>query len=140
MCLTTVLLALPLLSTVAVAEEIPINAWVHDPVISSVSISPDGNKLAAITLPALDKEPEITVWDTTNFSAPPKRFRPKDSRLMATSWLNNDRLFVVGRQKFDYRIGGKPKRWFRDKAYIVNSEGKRFRAILKNKESVGTSL
>ncbi len=139
-CLTPVLAILPLFSSVAEAEQIPINAWVHDPVISSVSISPDGNKLAAITLPGLDKEPEITVWDTTDFSAPPKRFRPKDSRLLGTRWLNNDRLFVVGRQKFDYRIGGKPTRWFRDKAYIVDSEGKRFREILKSKESVGTAL
>ena len=34
----------------AAAEEIPLVAWVHDPLIASVGVSPDGNKLVALTL------------------------------------------------------------------------------------------
>ncbi len=105
-----------LVSTPAHADLIPINAWIHDPVIASVSISPNGNKLVALTLSNINEAPDVTVWDTRNISAAPKRFRPEDSKSLFVTWLNNERLLVVGRQKFDYRIGGKVTRWFRDKA------------------------
>jgi len=129
-----------LMCTIVRAERIPMNAWIHDPVISSVSISPNGNRLVALTLSDVNEAPDITVWDTRSLSTAPKRFRPKDSKSLFVTWLNDDRLLVVGRQKFDYRIGGKVTKWFRDKAYIVDAEGKRFREILKNKESIGISV
>ncbi len=128
------------LSTVVGAELIPMNAWIHDPVISSVDISPNGNKLVALTLSDVNEAPDVTVWDTRNLSADPKRFKPSDSKSLFVGWLNDERLIVVGRQKYDYRIGGKVTRWFRDKAYIVDAEGKRFREILKKKESINISI
>ena len=122
------------------AELIPMNAWIHDPVISSVNVSPDGNGLVALTLSNVNEAPDVTVWETSKLSAEPKRFRPKDSKALSVRWLNDDKLLVVGRQKFDYRIGGKVTRWFRDKAYIVDKKDARFREILSNKESVGTRI
>jgi len=122
------------------AELIPMNAWIHDPVISSVNVSPDGNSLVALTLSNVNEAPDITIWETSNLSAEPKRFKPKDSKALFVRWLNDDKLLVVGRQKYDYRIGGKVTRWFRDKAYIVDKTDAKFREILSNKESVGTSI
>ena len=135
-----VFLPMMLLATVVRAQHIPMNAWIHDPVISSVGISPNGNRLVALTLSDVNQAPDITVWDTRNLSTPPKRFRPEDSKSLFVTWLNDERLLVVGRQKYDYRIGGKVTRWFRDKAYIVDAEGKRFREILKNKESIDINI
>ena len=122
------------------AELIPMSAWIHDPVISSVNVSPDGNSLVALTLSNVNEAPDVTVWDTSKLSAEPKRSRPKDTKAYSVRWLNDDKLLVVGRQKYDYRIGGKVTRWFRDKSYIVDKDGGRFREILSNKESVGTAI
>ena len=61
----------------AIAEEIPMTAWIHDPVISSVIVSPDGNKLVALTLSDVNEAADITVWDTTDLAKPPQRFQPR---------------------------------------------------------------
>ena len=134
------LTASPVTADEVADQLIPIQAWIHDPVISSVSVSPDGNRLAALTLVDVNAAPRVTVWDTRNFSKAPETFAPEDTKAIQVSWLSNDRLFVVGRQKFDFRIGGKVTRWFRDRGYIVDSKGERFRQVLSNKESVGISL
>ncbi|HUD96072.1 MAG TPA: prolyl oligopeptidase family serine peptidase [Woeseiaceae bacterium] len=136
--LTAVLPAL--LACALRAEPIPINAWVHDPVIASVGVSPDGNQLVALTLSDVNEAPDITIWDTRNLAATPKRFKPGDSKAIFVQWLNDERLFVIGRQKFDYRIGGRTTKWFRDKSYIVDRNGKEFREILGNRDNIGASL
>lgn len=48
--------------------------------------------------------------------------------------------YVFGRRKFDYQLRASKLKWFQDKAYVVDVEGKKFRTILKNIESVGTNL
>jgi len=122
------------------AEEIPLKAWVHDPLIASVSVSPDGNSLVALTLSDINAPADITIWDTRDLSKPPKRFAPPDVKGLSVGWINNELLYVFGRQKFDYKIGSRNRKWFLDKAYLVDTEGKRFKQILKNVESVGTSI
>ena len=113
-------LALALTSWTALAttrEEvwIPLQAWVHDPVIASVDVSPDGKRLAALTLQDVNEAAQVTVWNTTELHAEPSgRFAPKDAKALFVTWLSNKTLAVVGRQKFDFRTGGKPTRWFRD--------------------------
>jgi len=129
-----------LLPALAGAEKIPMTAWIHDPVIASVDVSPDGNKLVALTLSDVNEAADITVWNTRDLSAPPSRFKPKETKAISVRWLNNDRLFVVGRQKYDFTAGAKfgvatkPIRWFRDISYIVDSKGNRFRRLLGSKE------
>jgi dipeptidyl aminopeptidase/acylaminoacyl peptidase len=124
----------------ALAEKIPMMAWVHDPVISSVDVSPNGEKLVALTLSDVNEPADITVWDTGDLSKPPERFRPDDIKVLAVGWLNNEQLYAFGRRKFDYQVGSKTRKWFQDKAYIVHSKDKRFREILRKVDSVGTSL
>ena len=134
--------AILLLPAFANAETIPLTAWIHDPVIDSVDVSPDGRKLVALTLSNVNEPADITVWNTSDLSAEPIRFRPKETKAIFVNWLNNDRLFVVGRQKYDYPTRGNPIRWFRDISYIVDSEGDRFRKLFNNKrdEIAGVGL
>lgn len=134
LCRAAFLLGLGFAVLRAAAEPIPMNAWVHDPVITSVGVSPDGRKLVALTISDVSQPPDVTVWDVANLSAPPKRFRPKDSKAIAVQWLSNDRLFVVGRQAFDIRGRGKLVRTFRNRAYFVDAEGRKFEEVLANKE------
>ena len=117
------------------AQVIPISAWAHDPVIDSVRVSPDGNQLVALTLSEVDGPPDITVWQIGDLSQPPRRFRPDDVKAQRVLWLNNEYLLVIGRQKFDYRFGGRPTRWFRDKLYVSDAHGEeRFRELLENED------
>ena len=134
--------ALALMPILANAEKIPMTAWIHDPLIASVNVSPDGNKLVALTLSNVNEAADITVWKTDNLSAEPMRFKPKKTKALFVNWLNNDSLFVIGRQKYDYIRGGRTIHWFRDYAYIVDEKGKRFRQLFKSKEDdiAGVSL
>ena len=109
-------------TTLAVTQEdvwIPLQGWVHDPVIDSVNVSPDGKRLVALTLRNVNEAAQVTVWNTAELDAEPSgRFAPKDAKALSVTWLSNKALAVVGRQKFDYRTGGKPTRWFRNLIYI----------------------
>jgi len=49
-------------------------------VIASVNVSPDGNKLVALTLSDVNEAADITVWDVNNLAAEPTRFKPKKSK------------------------------------------------------------
>ena len=121
------------------AETVPINAWIHDPVISSVDVTPNGEQLAALTLSGINAPPEVTVWQTRDLSLPPRRFRPVDVKALSVSWLNDEYLLVVGRQKFDIRVGARPTKWFRNKIYVVDDEGKRFRELFETRRILGVS-
>ena len=131
--------SLAMASAAIAAEPVPINAWIHDPVISSVDVTPNGEQLAALTLSGINAPPEVTVWQTRDLSLPPRRFRPVDVKALSVSWLNDEYLLVVGRQKFDIRVGARPTKWFRNKIYIVDDEGKRFRELFETRRILGVS-
>ena len=119
------------------AEIIPMNAWIHDPVISSVDVSPDGHQLVALTLSDVNAPPQVTVWQTEDLSIPPVRFSPPDVKTLGVGWLNDEYLYVIGRQKFDIRVGGRPTRWFRDKLYIIDDGGEqRWRELLETEDGI----
>ena len=134
------LLLVTLWPATSVAERIPVQAWIHDPVISQVDVSPNGKKLVALTLTNVNKAPEITVWNVENLTQKPTRFSPKDIKPLFVEWLNNKQLLVYGRQKYDYRYSGRNIKWFRDKLYIVDDKGKKFKELLQNKELNGFSI
>ena len=116
------------------------SAWIHDPVIDSVDVSPDGEHLVALTLADVNTPPDVTVWRTADLSAAPIRFRPPDVKARAVFWLNNDRLLVIGRQKFDIRAGARPTRWFREKVYLYDGRGKGETELFRTRNVLSVSL
>ncbi len=132
----------------ATGEEIPLHAWVHDPLIDSVVVSPDGKSLAALTLNDVNQPPVVTIWQTGDLQARPLTYKPKDVKPLFIAWVSDTWLFVVGRQKFDFRLSGSYTKWFRDKFYLVNTECddcadgqiRDARTILGNKDLLGTSI
>ncbi len=116
------------------------SAWIHDPVIDSVDVSPDGERLVALTLSDVNAPPDVTVWRTADLSAAPLRFRPPDVKARAVFWLNNDRLLVIGRQKFDIRAGARPTRWFREKVYLYDGRGKGETELFRTRNVLSVSL
>lgn len=130
----TIAFCFTMVSSLAVAERIPMKAWIHDPVIDSVTVSPSGNRLVGLTLSDINEPADVTVWDTRDLSKPPKRFKPKETKALFVTWLGEDTLFVRGRQKYDFKTGGKTTRWFKDIAYLVDANSGRFRTLFKSKE------
>lgn len=124
---------------------IPLQAWVHDPVIASVRVSPDGKRLAALTLQNVNEAAQVTVWNTNELNAEPSsRFAPKEAKAFFVTWLSNKALAVVGRQKFDFRTGGKPTRWFRNLIYIYtlgpDNQVARELQLLDKEEIIGFAI
>ncbi|MCX2780917.1 prolyl oligopeptidase family serine peptidase [Microbulbifer thermotolerans] len=118
------------------AKEVPLEAWVHDPIIDAVSVNPSGTYLSALTLAKVNEAPFATIWDVKDLSKTPKRFRPKKSKLIGLQWLSDDMLFAVGRQKFDYRFGGKVTKWFRNIPYILNPKTGEFRELMRHRNDI----
>ena len=116
------------------------SAWIHDPVIDSVDVSPDGKRLVALTLADVNAPPDVTVWKTADLSARPVRFRPPDVKARAVFWLNNDRLLVIGRQKFDIRARARPTRWFREKVYLYDARGEGETELFRTRNVLSVSL
>ncbi|WP_308365237.1 MULTISPECIES: prolyl oligopeptidase family serine peptidase [unclassified Microbulbifer] len=125
-----------LFSVMAAAKEVPLEAWVHDPLIDAVVVNPAGTHIAALTLADVNEAPFATIWGVQSLSKVPKRFRPKDSKLIALQWLSDDKLFAVGRQKFDYRLGATTTKWFRNIPYILNPKTGKFRELMRHRDDI----
>ena len=130
---------------------IPLNAWVHDPVISSVAISPDGSRIVALTLTSVDEPVIISLWNTHDLGAKATTLVVKKAKVLSVQWLNNDKLIVLARQKYDYHQQGKYKKWYKDLINIIDTiklkpgkqeftVGKHFGEILANHKGLRVSL
>ncbi len=136
--LNILLLAFPIVCSAADKDadksyELPLRAWIHDPYISNVSLSPDGKTLVALTLTDVNKSAELTFWDTADLAMPPHRYRLKTSKPISVTWLNNDIVFVAGIRKFDRRFRARNIKTFDIKTYLYNFKEKKFsQSLFKN--------
>lgn len=83
----------------------PTEAMLAEPVLRNVSLSPDGEHLAAIT--SFDGgDPAISIWRTSDLSAAPRRFGVSGAalrngvRFASISWVADDRILVLLQQPF----------------------------------------
>jgi dienelactone hydrolase len=93
--------------------------------IESVSLSPDGKHLAALTSPD-GTNSDLTVWRTDALGASPIRVRSTHMRLESVRFLKNDRLLVTAEQPLT--VEGKPANII--KAYVTDLDGKSFQPLL----------
>jgi dipeptidyl aminopeptidase/acylaminoacyl peptidase len=104
------------------------------PAIQSVSISPDGKHLAALTSP--DGEAvDVTVWSTDALGAKPVRVRATHMRFVSVRFLKNDRLLVQAEQPLTFE--GQPLNII--KQYVTDLEGKSFQPLLPDRTGRGDS-
>lgn len=119
-------------------QKIPLSAWVHDPVIDSVELNFSGTHLAALTLPAIDHVPQITVWQTKDLSRSPIRFSPPCQpgcvKPLSLGWLNDEYLYVVGRQKLDIKAGARTIKTFSDSLFVFRRDGKKHYEFFRSKD------
>lgn len=112
-------------ATWAEHEPIPMQAWVHDPILASVQISPDGRHIVAVSPQDLEAVPQLTIWDVEDLGSPPRRIdlvagNRSRWKPVAAAWLNNEQIYVVGQQLLDVRVSGRTILTFNTKAFVYH--------------------
>jgi dipeptidyl aminopeptidase/acylaminoacyl peptidase len=104
---------------------IPVQAWVHDPVLASVALSPDGKHLVAVSVADLSSPPSVGIWNADALAEAPLRFdlTANDGsrwKPLSAFWLNDSVVYVVGNQLVDYSIGARRIKTFRQKSFVYD--------------------
>ena len=71
------------------AEPYPLEYWALRDVISNVSVSPDGNRVALLRIPNRDSNPVLEVYDAANFEAEPFRMDGTQTSINALYYQGN---------------------------------------------------
>ncbi len=111
-------------------ERIPLFSFVHERVLRSVALSPDGRHIVAVSPPAVDAVPQIAIWNADDLSQPPVRFdlEARDGsrwKPVGAFWLNDNTVYAVGQQTLDAFAGARKILTFRGKPFVYNLEKKR---------------
>jgi dipeptidyl aminopeptidase/acylaminoacyl peptidase len=104
---------------------IPLQSWVHDPVLASVALSPDGKHLVAVSLPDINSTPMVAIWSADALAQAPTRFELTSQdgskwKPLSAFWLNDEVVYAVGRQNLDLSRGARKIRTFREKAFVYD--------------------
>ena len=124
---TAVGLALTVGTSIAAAAPTPPTAedFARTPLISDVSVSPDGQHVVALTSPD-GVNNVISIWKTSALTEKPYILGASHVRFLSVGFLKNDRLMVETVQTF---TAGE-MRGHLVKAYITDLEGKNWRTLL----------
>lgn len=109
----------------AVGTPPSIEAFAAAPLISNLSVSPDGEHLVGIEGRGEDRT--ILVWDANDFSKQPVRIGSSEMKIAGVSFLKNNRLGVTLWQPYDVPIGGGTTGTFIYKLMITDLEGREWR-------------
>lgn len=105
-------------------------AFARRPAISSVSLSPDGSRIAAVISPD-GKQRLLALWSTDDLRAAPHITASDErSEIIAVQFVKNDRLFVTTQQLVNFSLGGSAERSYRSRTQILDQEGKPVRISL----------
>jgi len=88
------------------AEPYPLEYWALRDVISNVSVSPDGNRVALLRIPNRDSNPVLEVYDAANFEAEPFRMDGGKMEITQFFWVGEQDIIVNFRQKARDKIEG----------------------------------
>lgn len=94
----------------------PLEHWAMRGVMSNVTLSPDGTRLALMQIPSRDGDPIIEVYDTADLSKEPFRLNADPMEIQGFVWANDRQIFFRARQRvrnqvrrevdaYKYRVG-----------------------------------
>ena len=100
------LLLVTLVSTLTFAEPYPLDYWARRSAISNVELSPTGDHLGLLKIPARGENPVIEVYDTNDLSAEPFRVNANPMEIVNFSWVDDNNLVFRARQQVRDKIDG----------------------------------
>ncbi|WP_211226494.1 alpha/beta hydrolase family protein [Brevundimonas aveniformis] len=106
----------------------PASAWAREAAMASVTLSPDGQHMAAIISPD-GRQRAIAIWDLNNLNAEPFLVgTDARSEFISVQFVKNDRLFVRTQQLSEYNpFSGSPEQTYRYRTQMIDMEGNAIR-------------
>jgi acetyl esterase/lipase len=108
------------------------------PTISSLSLSPDGKRMAALQI-GPDGERIINVWDTSDLKKPPLSLGRAGNamKFVGAQFVKDDILFVTAWQRFD--LGGGSIKAFVSKGYVYDLRAREWREVVRRGRAASDS-
>ena len=91
-------------SATSFAKTIPLEEWAKRADVRSVSLSPNGEKLALLRIMTTEGMPVLEVYDANNMSKRPFRMDSKPMEMVAYYWATDDKIVFEARQKVRDKI------------------------------------
>lgn len=109
----------------------PASAWAREAAMASVTLSPDGQHMAAIISPD-GRRRAIAIWDTSNLSAEPFIVGSDErTEFLSVQFVKNDRIFVTTQQLSNYNpFSGAVEQTYRYRTQLVDLRGQAIRPPL----------
>ncbi|MBB6523538.1 alpha/beta hydrolase family protein [Pseudoteredinibacter isoporae] len=117
-------------------EPYPLDYFALREVVMDARVSPDGKRLAVLTIPSKDGDPVVEVYKTDNMSAKPFRINADPMEVRNIYWATNEDIVMRLRQKVRDKIEGFNQGVFEFKLASVNVKSKKF----KEYEQIGASI
>lgn len=125
-------------SSIGLASDVySLEEWAKRANMSSVSLSPDGNRLALLKIATKDGNPILEVYDANNLSKRPFRMNAEPMEITTFDWVSADSLIFSARMKVRDKIDDWNQGVYEykggmltlDKKAIKNSKWKTIRSI-----------
>lgn len=135
------ILLILVISNLAVAkaadhQPYPLDYFALREVMMDARLSPDGKRLAVLTIPSKDGDPIVEIYKTDNMSAKPFRLNADPMEVRNIYWATNENIVMRLRQKVRDKIEGFNQGVFEFKLASVNINSKKF----KEYEQIGASI
>lgn len=123
-------------SSTQAAEPYPLEYWALRDVMSNVSVSPDGKKLAALINPSRDGNPVLKVFNASNLDEKPFVLNADPMEAVGYGWVGNDHLVISFRQKVRDKIDGFNRGVYEGKIGLLDLKKKKIKEFYESNPRV----
>ncbi len=110
-------------------EPYPLEYWALRDAVSSVSLSPAGDKLALMKILSRDGDPIIEIYDTSDISKDPFRVGADPMEIVGYDWVSNDIIAFVARQAVRDKIDDFNQGVFEFRFALLNLETEKIKTF-----------
>lgn len=132
----SVVLVLAISAARAQVEPYPLDYFAIRDVISNVEVSPDGQYLGLMKLPAKGENPIIEVYDAGNLDAEPFRIDSERMEILSFDWVSDTNLVMSLQQRVRDMIDGPEQGAFEQRIALVDVANEKVSAF----DEVGASI
>ena len=125
---------LSLAPLLALGKPYPLDYWARRDVISAVTVSPDGQRLGLMKIPAKGENPIIEIYETANLGKKPFRINAKPMEIELFDWVDNDNIVMLSRQKVRDKIDDFNEGVYEQRLALVDIKKRKIKEF-KNEET-----
>ena len=111
----------------AAAEPYPLEYFALRPVISGVSLSPDGKQLSLLKIPSKNAKTILEIYDSNSLDKEPFRVNADPMEIRGARWLSDSTMLLILQQKVSNKIDGFNRGAFRSKLAKLDLKTKKIK-------------